>query len=132
LLYKYSSKIGLKQFFLFNQQVNLWIFIARKMKILHPRVNFINVLRACFSHKILAPKIIKLTFGFEILAPKILYEKCALLKLTPSCFVICTLLRQEEKMFGWCKKIKYLSDPKKSFSYKNDNFKLKLFHDNNV
>jgi len=31
-----------------------------------PAVNFINVLLAHFSHKILAPKITKLCFGFEI------------------------------------------------------------------
>jgi len=40
-------------------------------------VNFIKVIRARFSNKILAPKITKLLFGFEVLAPKILYEKCA-------------------------------------------------------
>jgi len=28
-------------------------------------VNFINILRTGFSHKILAPKITKLCFGFE-------------------------------------------------------------------
>jgi hypothetical protein len=50
---------------------------ALKMSMkLTPGVNFINVLCACFSYKILAPKITKLCFGFDILAPKILYEKC--------------------------------------------------------
>jgi hypothetical protein len=52
----------------------------------HPVVNFINVLCASTSYKILAPKTTKLAFGFEILAPKILYKKRArkrLMKLTP-------------------------------------------------
>ncbi len=33
-------------------------------------VNFINILQAYFTYKILAPKITKLCFGFEILAQK--------------------------------------------------------------
>jgi len=49
-------------------------------------VNFINVLCARFSYKILAPKITKLCFGFEVLPPKSLYKKRTsktLMKLTP-------------------------------------------------
>jgi len=38
-------------------------------------VNFINVLRAHFPYKILAPKTTKLAFGFEILAPKNFVQK---------------------------------------------------------
>jgi len=48
-------------------------------------VNFINVIRAHFSYKILPPKITKLCFGFEVLEPKILFEKrtgITLMKLT--------------------------------------------------
>jgi len=53
-----------------------WIKCTREAgeRDMTPGVNFINILRSHFSHKILAPKITKLCFGFEVLDPKILYK----------------------------------------------------------
>ncbi len=51
-----------------------------------PRVNFINILRAYFLYKILAPKISNPKHTFVIFGAKILYKKCAcrmFKKLTP-------------------------------------------------
>jgi len=82
----------------------------------HPSVNFINILRVCFSFKILAPKTTKLAFGFEILATKISYEKRTrktLMKLTTcqcNCLSILSLKCyyrssnewRNSKLFGCC------------------------------
>jgi len=54
-----------------------FLISALKISNHHSGVNFINLLWAHFSYKILVPKTLKLAFGFEILVPKILYEKCA-------------------------------------------------------
>jgi len=47
-----------------------------------PNVNFINVLRAHFSYKILAPKIKKLSFGFQIFCRQSFVQKMHVMKLT--------------------------------------------------
>jgi len=68
-------------------------------------VNFINILRTCFSYEILAPKITKLCYGFEIFWRQNISKKSyhlMLMKLTPG--------RSLAKVWMYIKTIRYTTN----------------------